>query len=98
MGFKASGKNGYHGYAWRHKFTQGTLDIWLHDDPPATKADYDIETVEAEIVFLARLSGQWPAGQTEIHFHPSTEVHRKVAADIWAQVRLAQRNIPARLV
>ena len=42
----------------------------------------DIETVEAEVVYLIRSAGQWPEFQTEIHFHPSTPVHRKVAEEI----------------
>jgi hypothetical protein len=86
MGFNATGENGYHGYAWRHNFTEATLDIWCHKDAPAENAERDIETVEAEIVFLARLAGQWPPGQTEIHFHPSNERHREVAAAIWRTV------------
>ena len=83
IGFKATGENGYYGYAWRHKFTDAILHIWCHEDAPTNKPDHDIETVEAEVVFLARLAGQWPAGQTEIHFHPSGEEHRQVAAAIW---------------
>jgi hypothetical protein len=59
-GFTASGKNGYHGYAWRHAFTQAVLDIWCHEDAPPQNSDRDIETIEAEVVFLARLAGQWP--------------------------------------
>jgi len=85
-GFAASGKHGYHGYAWRSACTEATLDIWCHEDPPSENADRDIETVEAEVVFLARLAGDWPAGQTEIHFHPSSQVHRDVAAAIWDAV------------
>jgi hypothetical protein len=85
-GFTASGENGYHGYAWRHRFTEAVLDIWCHEDAPSKNSDRDIETVEAEIVFLARLAGQWPEGQTEIHFHPSTPEHREIAASIWRSV------------
>jgi hypothetical protein len=85
-GFKATGENGYHGYAWRHRFTHATLNVWCHADASSENTDLDIETVEAEVVFLARLNGQWPAGQTEIHFHPSTEEHRQVAAAIWREV------------
>lgn len=77
LGFNATGENGYHGYAWRHKFQEATLDIWCHEDPPAENPERDIETLEAEIVFLTRCAGQWPEGQTEIHFHPSTEEHRE---------------------
>ena len=83
LGFNATGESGYHGYAWRHKFEEAVLDVWCHEDPLTEKPERDVETVEAEIVFLARCAGQWPEGQTEIHFHPSTEEHRRVAADIW---------------
>jgi len=38
--------------------------------------------VEAEIVFLVRSAGQWPIGQTEIHFHPSGNEHRELATTI----------------
>jgi hypothetical protein len=91
MGFNAKGENGYHGYAWRHKFTEAALDIWCHDDAPTEHPERDIETVEAEVVFLARLAGQWPAGQTEIHFHPSNEKHREIAAAIWRTVTASVR-------
>jgi len=95
LGFNATGENGYHGYAWRHKFHEATLDIWCHEDPPAENPELDIETLEAEIVFLARCAGQWPEGQTEIHFHPSTEEHREIAANIWRYLTtpvLRERN------
>jgi len=83
IGWSANGRNGYHGYAWRRHFSAATMDIWCHTD--ATEGDYlDIETVEAELVYLIRQAGQWPAFQTEIHFHPSMPVHRKVAATIGA--------------
>ena len=85
-GFKATGQNGYHGYAWRHQIKEANLYIWCHENAPVKRAELDMETVEAEIVFLARQAGQWPAYQTEIHFHPSNEIHRKTAADIWRAV------------
>jgi hypothetical protein len=91
MGFNAKGENGYYGYAWRHKFTEATLDIWCHEDAPTERPEHDIETVEAEVVFLARLAGQWPPGQTEIHFHPSNEKHREIAASIWRTVTASVR-------
>jgi len=85
-GFTASGENGYHGYAWRHSFTQAMLDIWCHEDAPTQNSDRDMETIEAEVVYLSRQAGQWPEGQTEIHFHPSTPEHREIAASIWRNV------------
>ena len=82
-GMKANGKNGYHGYAWRHDYKSVTLSIWCHVDAPE-RSVVDIETVEAEVVFLIRPHlGQWPASQTEIHFHPSNAEHRQVAKKIF---------------
>jgi hypothetical protein len=48
----------------------------------------DIETVEAEVVYLIRAAGQWPAFQTEIHFYPSSARHREVAAQIMSHYSL----------
>lgn len=82
LGWNASGENGYHGYAWRHALSAANLDIWCHRDPPETDPCLDIETIEAEVVYLIRQAGQWPRFQTEIHFHPSTNVHRRWASSI----------------
>lgn len=83
FGWKATGKNGYHGYQWRHSGSEATLHIWGHADA-VDRQHRDVETVEAEVVYLIRRSGQWPIFQTEIHFHPSNERHREVAAEIFA--------------
>lgn len=80
-GWNATGQHGYHGYSWRHGNDSAVLSVWCHMDAVG-RNEIDIETVEAEVVFLIRSAGQWPEFQTEIHFHPSTPVHRKVAADI----------------
>ena len=82
LGWNANGESGYYGYAWRHHFKQSNIDIWCHEDAPKDKQVLDIETVEAEVVFLIRSAGQWPLHQTEIHFHPSTLAHREIAAKI----------------
>lgn len=87
VGWKATGKNGYHGYAWKNEGAEAQLDVWAHTDA-LERAHLDIETVEAEVVFLIRQAEQWPLFQTEIHFHPSTELHRKTAADILAHYQL----------
>ncbi|WP_209437174.1 hypothetical protein [Pseudomonas batumici] len=88
IGWKANGTKGYHGYAWRRHFFTATMDIWCHAD--AIGGDcIDVETVEAELVHLIRQAGQWPAFQTEIHFHKSTEEHRKVAREIGALYNLS---------
>jgi hypothetical protein len=86
-GFKADGRNGYHGYAWRHKFSAVELHIWYHEDAPLENRALDMETVEAEVVYLIRCSGQWPECQTEIHFHPSSKEHRDMAATIFGTYR-----------
>lgn len=82
FGWAAQGKGGYYGYAWRHKFKKANIDIWCHQDRSADKSLLDIETVEAEVVYLIRNAGQWPLYQTEIHFHPSKTIHRKIAKRI----------------
>ncbi|MGO7756863.1 hypothetical protein ACC761_06290 [Rhizobium ruizarguesonis] len=86
-GWKAAGKHGYHGYAWRHSGEAAELDVWGHADA-IDRNERDIETVEAEVVHLIRVQGQWPAFQTEIHFYQSNEVHRRVAAEILAHYKL----------
>lgn len=86
-GWTADGENGYHGYAWRKTYTEAVLDIWCHEDAPLQNSDRDMETIEAEVVYLARREGgQWPEGQTEIHFHPSSAQHRQIAETIWLAV------------
>ena len=81
FGWSADGAHGYHGYKWRHKHERATLDVWCHEDAP-NEGTLDVEIVEAEVVFLIRSRGQWPMHQTEIHFHPSEQLHRDVAAKV----------------
>jgi hypothetical protein len=59
-------------------------DECQHEDAPHGST-LDIETVETEVVFLIRAAGQWPLHQTEIHFHPSKQMHRDVAASVMAR-------------
>jgi len=82
LGWNADGESGYYGYAWRHHLTEANIDVWCQEDAPDSHSSLGIETVEAEVVFLIRSAGQWPLHQTEIHFHPSTSVHRDIAASI----------------
>jgi hypothetical protein len=77
----------YHGYAWRHSNNSANLDIWCHTDA-VNRNERDIETIEAEAVFLIRSAGQWPEFQTEIHFYPSSPRHREVAAEIMAHYKI----------
>ncbi len=81
-GWKATGKHGYHGYALRNALTNAVLDVWCQEDAPRERPMLEIETVEAEVVFLIRFAGQWPQYQTEIHFHESNESHRTAAVAI----------------
>jgi hypothetical protein len=88
IGMKADGKNGYHGYAWRRNNKSATLNVWCHMDAKGRNVA-DIETVEAEVVFLIRQHmDQWPASQTEIHFHPSNAKHREAAKKIFAHFKV----------
>ncbi|MFY2998652.1 hypothetical protein ACOTHX_02585 [Achromobacter xylosoxidans] len=82
LGWSANGSKGYYGYAWRKHFKNATLDLWCHTNPSTDNKCIDIETVEAELVYLIRQAGQWPLFQTEIHFHRSSEIHRSAAARI----------------
>lgn len=84
-GWNANGKNGYHGYAFRHTHTEADLYVWCQEDA-RENSSLDLETVEAEVAFLMRTAGQWPCGQTEIHFHPSGKEHRDLAASIMQHV------------
>ncbi len=63
-----------------------TVDVWAQLDSEKNCSLLDPETVEAEIVFLARCAGQWPECQTEIYFHPSLPHHMELAASIWEAV------------
>jgi hypothetical protein len=87
LGWAATGKSGYYGYAWRHGNTAAELDVWCHMDAIG-RDELDIETVEAEVVFLIRQAGQWPAHQTEIHFHPSEPAHREAATSIMVHYKI----------
>lgn len=86
FGWSADGRHGYHGDAWRHHHERAAMDIWCHEDAPNDSV-LDVEIVEAEVVFLIRSAGQWPLHQTEIHFHPSKQAHRDVAASVMAHYR-----------
>jgi len=88
-GFTATGQNGYHGYAWRRMFKDAVLDVFCPSTDTGSITSMDAETIEAEIVFLIRQSGQWPACQTEIHFHESTEVHRRISREIMGHYQAA---------
>lgn len=84
LGFTADGSTGYHGYAWRHQHPSVALDLWVLTGASEDSELLDIETIEAEFVYLVRHHcGQWPQFQTEIHFHASSPEHRRLAAEIY---------------
>ena len=82
LGWKADGSGGYYGYAWRHHLKSASLFVWYTDADQGNDSQRELETVEAEIVFGIRCGGQWPSFQTEIHFYPSEEVHRRLAKQV----------------
>ncbi|MFH1022869.1 MAG: hypothetical protein V1809_05730 [Planctomycetota bacterium] len=86
IGWAADGSHGYYGYAWRRQLKAATLYVWFHTKTKGKAAVRDLEIVEAEVAYLVRKRGQWPAFQTEIHFYPSRAGHRKVAKDVVACV------------
>lgn len=91
LGWNATGEHGYHGYAFRHHMNEADLDVWCHEDATENSV-LDVETVEAEIVFLIRSAGQWPLHQTEIHFHPSTQQHRFIANQVISSYRMLSNS------
>lgn len=89
LGWSANGDRGYYGYAWRHNFSEANLDVWAQTDSASNNNCLDVETIEAELVYLIRRKGQWPLFQTEIHFHASSDMHRAWAAKIGARYGIA---------
>ena len=88
FGWRAKGEHGYHGYRWRHSISDAKVDIWAQEEPARVMGEIlGIEIIEAEVVFLIRQMGQWPMYQTEIHFHQSSDDHRKWAAAIMEKYR-----------
>jgi len=88
LGWNASGKGGYYGYAFRRTLTNAELDVWMQEDYNPESSLRDIKTVEAEVVFLVRAARQWPEFQTEIHFYQSDSSHRDVAQSITKHFKL----------
>lgn len=83
-GLKAVGKGGYHGYKWKNLREPLRLVVWTLNWGARPVALKDLETIEAEVAHLCRLeSKQWPEYQHEIHFHPSTDMHREAAKRIY---------------
>jgi hypothetical protein len=90
LGWKADGTHGYYGYAFRRHLKAAALYVWFHPRVRGKAAIRELETVEAEVAYLVRKRGQWPAFQTEIHFYPSRAAHRRVAKSVVTHVRRAR--------
>ncbi len=71
QGFRAAGKNGYHGYKWK-KLEQVEVHVFVFPilaDTSAKESRLYFEAIEAELVFQIRThTGKWPLYQNEIHF------------------------------
>ena len=86
FGLMASGKNGYHGYAWKQLSAKGELDsiklyVYLFESEERTEA------IEAEIAYLIRhKAGRWPVYQTEIHFHQANIKEINMAEKIFIDI------------
>jgi hypothetical protein len=92
-GFKATGKHGYWGYKWKEINSALILHVWVLENLSHKKAYRELETIEAEVIFLCRKRHhQWPAWQNEIHFHPSKPFHRKLASRIYEYLQCSFKN------
>jgi len=92
-GLKAVGTHGYHGY--KLKPGDYVLHVWSFENLPSNKdrANEELETIEAEVVLLCRIiTGQWPASQNEIHFHPSNRRHRELALRIYERLHGSENS------
>jgi len=85
-GLVASGKNGYHGYAWKQLSVKGEsdlIDLYVY----SFKSKEWTEAIEAEIAYLIRQkTGKWPSYQTEIHFHQANTKERNIAQKIFIDI------------
>lgn len=72
QGFRAAGKNGYHGYKWK-KLEKVEVHVFVFPilaDTPTKETRLYFEAIEAELVFQIRtFTGKWPLYQNEIHFN-----------------------------
>lgn len=84
FGFKAEGKGGYHGYKWKNLTQTLKLSVWTASLNNEYVSLREMETIEAEVAYLCRhQSSQWPEYQHEIHFFPSSNMHREAAMRIY---------------
>ena len=86
-GLKAKGKNGYHGYKWKHIRCSLVFRVWTVKEKGSYIDLSEMEAIEAEVAYLYRKnSNQWPKYQNEIHFQQSKSKHRKIAESIYLGV------------
>lgn len=91
MGLRAKGKNGYHGYAWKHIRKPMTLHVICWSGGKNIRKE--IEAIEAEVAFLCRCdTGEWPFSQTEIHFRPTNTLHKKLAIKVYKMFNTANNR------
>lgn len=85
-GLSASGKRGYHGYAWKQlgiKKESDPIDLFVYFFENKERT----EAIEAEIVYLVRhKTGKWPKYQTEIHFHQANTKEKNIAKEIFTEI------------
>lgn len=95
LGFLADGSSGYYGYRWRHVLPSAQLFVWCLEDVDEQDELLALECIESEIVFAYRAEyDQWPAHQTEIHFHQTTGEHRRLAAEVFGYFTAVAPNHP----
>lgn len=79
QGINANGKNGYHGYKWKTK-SEIELIVWTFEG----FNKIEIESIEAELVFLIRKKyGKWISSQNEIHFNNEFAFGKVIAKEIF---------------
>jgi hypothetical protein len=91
QGFRAAGKNGYHGYKWK-KLERVEVHVFVFPilaDTPTKESRLYFEAIEAELVFQIRTqTGKWPSYQNEIHFNNEfIEESVKVAGKLMEELR-----------
>jgi hypothetical protein len=91
QGFRAAGKNGYHGYKWKK---QERVEVHVFIFPPlantsAKDSRLFFEAIEAELVFQIRTqTGKWPLYQNEIHFNNGfPEDSLRIAIELYKKIK-----------
>lgn len=86
-GLNADGKNGYHGYKWKHK-ERFDLYVWCFE----LLNKIQIESIEAELSFIIRSNtGKWPLNQNEIHFNNDFDKGREIAQKMFELIKVSNK-------